>query len=219
MRQISVFAKHWTPGLAKTRLAAAIGSERACEVYRAGLETLLARLSSAAVEVRCLVVTPDDAVSAFQNLAPAGWEVVPQGDGDLGSRLAAHAAHAFSCGVSRLAILGADSPTLPLEHVDAAWQALDACPVALGPAEDGGYYLLGLSRPDLPIFDRIDWGTDRVLAQTLDHLRHAGVAWRLLPAWYDVDDATGLSRLRAELEKLPLDDATWARLRQAIAAF
>ncbi len=94
-----------------------------------------------------------------------------------------------------MVVVGADSPTLPPEYIHRAFSLLDEADVVLGPAWDGGFYLLGCRHRVPPIFDGISWGTERVLAQTVAAL--AGPEWRLalLPPWYDLDTPADWSML------------------------
>jgi hypothetical protein len=110
--------------------------------------------------------------------------------------------------------VGTDSPTLPVQRVRRAFAALRRCDVVLGPADDGGYYLIGLSRFTSAPWARIDWGTDAVLRQTLARCRAAGLSTVLLPAWFDVDTAADLGRLRAAL---PVGSRLSRRLKTALA--
>jgi glycosyltransferase A (GT-A) superfamily protein (DUF2064 family) len=89
-------------------------------------------------------------------------------------------------GAEKVVVVGSDSPGLPIEYVERAFTALDSHDVVIGPAMDGGYYLLGCRSKLPPVFDGIDWGSNRVLMQTVACL---DAAWRLavLPPWYDVD--------------------------------
>ncbi len=215
MRQIAVFAKHWTPGLAKTRLAAEIGPERAAAIYRACLETTLRRFDACG-DRRDLVFTPREEAPAFGALAGACWRVLPQETGNLGARLAAYVRRARTSGARAVVFLGGDSPTIPLDLIEMVWRLLKDQPVVISPAADGGYCLLGVSQFNLPIFSGIAWGTDQVLRQTTDRLRIARIDYSLVSPWYDVDDGAGLARLRDELQRLPMGESVWDSLRAAV---
>jgi glycosyltransferase A (GT-A) superfamily protein (DUF2064 family) len=88
--------------------------------------------------------------------------------------------------------IGADSPTLPVEYVRRAFELLVERPVVLGPARDGGYYLVGASEDVPPIFSDIDWGTARVWQQTVTRLNESRIPFHELPPWYDIDTARDL---------------------------
>jgi glycosyltransferase A (GT-A) superfamily protein (DUF2064 family) len=104
-------------------------------------------------------------------------------------------------------VLGTDSPDLPLERVERAFEALQTVDVCIGPAEDGGYYLVGCRGRTPPIFDAgVPWGTSEVMAATTARLVEAGAAFTLLDDWYDIDEASDLTRLArsiAEGTELP----------------
>jgi rSAM/selenodomain-associated transferase 1 len=97
-------------------------------------------------------------------------------------------------------IIGTDSPDLPLQYIQRAFQKLRHHDVVIGPAADGGYYLIGLARPCSDIFQGISWGSERVYAQTLAAVEKAGLRLSTLPLWYDVDSAHGLDMLRSAVE-------------------
>lgn len=143
---------------------------------------------------------------------PAGWSAVPQGDGDLGDRLARAAAAAASAGVERLVIVGADAPLLPLSLVERAFAALRDHAVALAPAEDGGFVLLGLAAGRLSpasvasLLREVPWGTAEVLEATLRNAARASLEVAVLPSSWDVDRPDDLPRLRRAIAALPPAD-------------
>ncbi len=199
MNQLGVFAKYWLPGAVKTRLAAVVGPRRASQLYLAFLEALLRRCESLDAR-RTLVYSPESRSGEFQELVgQSSWTLRPQGGGDLGRRLERYLSASFASGAQRVAVIGSDSPNLPLDYVRQAFERLRDHPVVLGPASDGGYYLVGASGAVPPIFDDITWSTDSVWRQTTARLERARIPFAELPAWYDVDDANDLARLRAEL--------------------
>jgi glycosyltransferase A (GT-A) superfamily protein (DUF2064 family) len=110
--------------------------------------------------------------------------------------------HVFADGFRRVAMIGADTPTLPPAFLGEAFDALRSAEVALGPALDGGYYLVGLSRPCPDLFRQVSWSTPKVLAQTLRNLRRARLSLHVLPPWYDVDSPQQMQFLAAHLAAL-----------------
>lgn len=198
---LAIFAKYWEPGAVKTRLAEAVGAEAAAEFHRVCVKTLAMRLASVEAE-RILVHSPDEQGPAFAQFVTKGWQLLPQGAGDLGARLKRFFNWAFACGAMRAAVMGADSPTLPIEYVRLAFERLSEFPVVLGPAEDGGYYLVAARPPTPPIFDEIDWGSPHVWQQTMARLEAAKIPCGILPLWYDVDAPRDLVRLAEELARL-----------------
>ena len=140
---------------------------------------------------------------------PAGWSAVSQGDGDLGDRLTRTADAAASAGVERLVIAGADAPLLPLSLVERAFAALGDRPVALAPAEDGGFVLLGLAAARLSpasvasLLREVPWGTAEVFESTLRNAARARLEVAALPSSWDVDRPDDLPRLRRAVAALP----------------
>jgi glycosyltransferase A (GT-A) superfamily protein (DUF2064 family) len=102
---------------------------------------------------------------------------------------------------SKVVVIGTDSPTLPVEYIERAFADLDRADVVLGPAVDGGYYLVGCRRLP-PIFAGIDWSSNRVLAQTIDRLVTPSWSLALLPPWYDVDTPKDWSMLRGHVKAM-----------------
>lgn len=196
--QIVVMAKYPVAGAVKTRLAASIGAEAACRLQRAFVLDLAARLSGVDFPVTWAFWPPDAPFAGLVAPSPC----MPQVEGDLGVRL--HAAM-HACVEQRplpVLAIGIDSPHLDLRHLHEAADALgEGVPVVLGPAVDGGYYLIGLRTPEPSLFMGIPWGTPAVLEATLRRARERALEVRLLPATFDVDDAGGLSALRRVLDE------------------
>jgi rSAM/selenodomain-associated transferase 1 len=183
-RILGVFAKWPKPGSVKTRLAAETSADYAAMVARAcWLDTMaLAKSLSAA---HWLAYAPADAGPAFAEEA-VGWSLVPQSAGDLGERMRSFFADRFAEGADEVVLIGTDSPNLPAAYLEQAFTALERVDVVLGPAFDGGYYLIGLSRPAPDLFGPgIAWSTATVLGATVDRL--GGRSLALLPPWYDID--------------------------------
>ncbi len=137
----------------------------------------------------------------FDGLLPPGFRLLAQRGANLGERLF-HATEDFlAAGYQAMCLINSDSPTLPAAVLHEAVVALRAPGdrIVLGPADDGGYYLIGLKRAHQRLFEDIAWSTGSVLASTLDRAREIGLETKLLPSWYDVDDAASLGRLCQEL--------------------
>jgi len=181
---LGLFAKWPQAGAVKTRLATDTSTEFAVRVADAFLGDSLERFASIPIR-RILAFTPLQQESSFASIARTSWELEPQCDGDLGERLDRFFQTRFAEGCSRVVVLGTDSPTLPLEYVTDALESLKHRDVVIGPATDGGYYLLGLSRPLPRLFQAIRWSASDVLSQTVARLDAQLLA--LLPPWYDVD--------------------------------
>ena len=186
-------------GTVKTRLAKTIGSEKALALYRwLGLRQLEAALEAGKTEVR---YAPDNAESAMREWLGDEVECVPQGLGELGERMERAVEAAFAeTGTERVILIGADCPSLDAAALREAEDCLGEADVAIGPAEDGGYYLLGLKRAHASLFAEIPWGTDRVLERTIERCREAGLKVALLERREDVDDWESLQRQKAYVD-------------------
>lgn len=196
---------------AKRRLAASLGPARARLIAKAFLLDTVAIMSRVSRR-RLIAFAPPSAAEWFARL-DGGARLVAQPRASFGSRLRAALAAGLAEG-DRVAVIGMDSPTLPSTIIERAFRALERADCVLGPARDGGYYLIGASAPlPLSLFRAMPWSTSRVLRETLARARAAGVRVALLPAWYDVDDAAGLARLRRDARGLRRAAATRAALR------
>jgi len=187
-------------GAVKTRLESLLTPEGCLQLHQALLLDTLDRTA-------CLSVTRylflSDCSQAERNLfvqehnLPKAIQVHHQQGKDLGERMW-NAYEIVSQSSDRVVLLGIDSPSLPLAHIQEALEKLSRFPVVVGPVEDGGYFLLALSEPRKELFESMSWGTDVVLQETLDKL--ATDEFFLLPCWYDVDTPADLRRLRKDLK-------------------
>jgi uncharacterized protein len=212
---LGVFAKHWTPGAVKTRLAASVGPEAAARLARAFLDCTLERFRTVGHD-RVLAYWPPEQASAFAPYETRGWRLAPQSPGDLGARMKRYFDDAFARGAGRVVLIGADSPTLPVSYVEQAFAGPASNDVALGPTSDGGYYLVGAAGGTPPIFDGVAWSTPEVWRQTTARLAKARTPFAVLPEWYDVDEADDLRRLARELERLVEEDDAWRPLWEEV---
>lgn len=199
-RHLIVYAKRPRPGYAKTRLGAAIGMEQAAGVYARLLYACLLDLVHADLADTCIELSlgsPTDVpffVDAFPELA-----VGAQVEGDLGQRLAASFGQAFAAGAEAVVVTTSDTPGLDGRLVDAAFRALEGAPVVIGPAADGGYYLIGMRAPGAPLFEGVAWGSERVLAQTRALAGAQGLVVASLPERFDVDTLEELERWQQQM--------------------
>lgn len=202
-----VFLKHPEPGTVKTRLMPALGPEVAADLYRALSETVLETTVPGPGEYERLVFfAPPEAAEEVRAWLP-GVRLLPQVGGDLGARMSGAFDRAFARGAERVAIIGTDSPAVSRATILEALDALGSADVVLGPAEDGGYYLLGLRRPQPALFERMVWSTSSVLAETVARAEKEGLRVRLLSPLRDIDTPEDLRaewpRVRLLLETRP----------------
>lgn len=183
--KLMVFAKTPRAGTVKTRLAASIGAKAACDAYLLLVESLLRRIEKLdRVEVR---FTPDDGASEISPWLRKTWSVRPQGPGDLGERLKRAFQDALAERKLPTVVIGSDCPYVTVEDIEAAWLALESNDLVVGPAADGGYWLIGLSAPQPSLFKEIPWSTDRVFQKTLARAQAAGLRVHILRELTDVD--------------------------------
>jgi len=182
-----VFVKSPEPGEVKTRLMPALGADLAAELYRALCEEVLqATVPEAGEYERLVFFAPPEAAEAVRAWLP-GLRIVPQSGDDLGARMTAAFARAFERGAERVAIIGTDAPGVSRQGVVEALDALDDADVVLGPAVDGGYYLMALGRPHPHLFEGVRWSTPTVLEETLSRAGAAGLRTRTLAPLADID--------------------------------
>lgn len=197
-RQLVVMARWPAPGRCKRRLAAGVGHAAAAAIQaRLGDHTLaVATRASAGLGAELVLASSDLGRRASRRWAVGGGcdRAVIQGRGGLGLRLQRQVVRAFREGARQLVIIGSDLPQLEVADLLAAFAALEEAPLVLGPADDGGYWLLGLRRPCAVLFCGLAWGGSAVLAQTQARAAAAGLAWRLLRRQADLDRPQDLRR-------------------------
>ena len=183
--RVVLFTRYPEPGRAKTRLIPALGANRAAQLHRALTERTLQAVRSSGLELE--LRTTGARTAAFEEwLGPAS--IIDQGDGDLGERLA-RAGPPYPT-----IFIGSDAPDLAPALLRRAAGALDQATAVIGPAEDGGYWLLGLSRAVDGVFEGVEWGTSSVFDQTMKRLNAAGIEPVLLPQLADCDRPEDLVR-------------------------
>jgi rSAM/selenodomain-associated transferase 1 len=203
MEPVAVAVMTKVPGVTavKSRLHDTLGEARATELYRCFLLDRLDALATLRDITGVVAFTPPGAEAVMKSLAPSALRLVPQRGADLGERLSNILTDLLDLGHIVALAVDSDSPTLPMAYVTEAATALSGatCDVVLGPCEDGGYYLVGLRRPQPALFEGIPWSTDAVFAMTLQRARARGLSVHVLPQWFDVDTEADLRRLHADL--------------------
>jgi rSAM/selenodomain-associated transferase 1 len=212
-KALIVFAKKPEAGKVKTRLVPPLSYEEAKELYLCFIKDALTQYAQLSKELNFeifLAVTPETSSVYFEKLAGSINEiekinveitVMTQTGQDLGTRIFNAFTSIFSGKYAEAVVIGTDHPTLPDEHIRQCFTALDQqmWNAVLGPAEDGGYYLIGLKHVRIEYFKDICWSTNKVFDQSLNNLRDTGNTVYLLPKWYDVDDRNSLSRMIREI--------------------
>lgn len=196
-RRLLVFARVPELGRVKTRLAQDVGDERALAVYEAMLRDALASIGGSTDDTELEVLWAPTPIANAVTLQRAFGErsLAMQTGRTLGERLAmAFSERFFFQRTMKIIAVGVDDPTLPRALIDNAFELLDSCEWVIGPAADGGYYLIGCRAAsfDVEVFDGIEWGTERVLPETLVRIRASQSCVALLPERRDIDVAADL---------------------------
>ncbi len=196
LQALIIFAKSPSPGRVKTRLTPFLTPEQAAQLYDCMLRDTLASTARLPDTARFIFYLDDaDALGYFRPLAEDATLFPQQGE-DLGGRMAAAFRSIFALGYRQVAIIGSDSPDLPLDYLEQAFALLaaDACEVVFGPTEDGGYYLLAMRELHEELFRDISWSSSSVLEISRLRAIEGKLRYTYLPLWYDIDTAADLQR-------------------------
>jgi rSAM/selenodomain-associated transferase 1 len=241
---LAVMTKAPQPGRVKTRLVPPLTPEEAAELNKCFLRDTATAISSVcsgrpvgdaskmqfehagashseASTAACgiAVYTPVGAESAYNDILPPAFALLPQRGDKFGERLYSAVEDLFRCGFELVCLIDSDSPTVPAANFAETVELLSTTEdrVVLGPSDDGGYYLIGVKKPHRHLFDQIDWSTERVLNQTMQRATEIGIEVKLLPTGYDVDDDASLRRLCNELLGERGDDSVAPSTRKFLA--
>jgi rSAM/selenodomain-associated transferase 1 len=173
----------------KTRLAAALGAEEALSIYRLLAERVVAAVLGAGSYSVTVAYTPSRAEPVMRRWLGRSVDLQAQSHGDLGQRMATAIAEATSAGAERVVVIGTDCPDVTAGVVEEAFTRLDAADVVLGPASDGGYYLIGMSRLHRELFEGVAWSSADTRRVTLERAHASGLSVALLEERRDVDTA------------------------------
>jgi rSAM/selenodomain-associated transferase 1 len=195
--RILVFAREPLLGKVKSRLAVEIGAKQALAVYQAMLARVGQLLIQSQIAAWDLWVTSNLSHKNFVSICNK-TNIYMQTGQDLGARMdAAIRQTLLKKSVESVILIGTDCPALTERYLDQALLALESgVDVVLGPAEDGGYVLVGMRRPIAAVFEDIPWGTEQVMQRTLEALKAKELTYRLLDTLWDVDRPEDLARLQ-----------------------
>lgn len=191
LTKLIIFVRAPRAGEVKTRLASKLSREGACAAYRQLVEVLVRNLRKVPSVELCYA--PADAEKEVAHWLQPGWTCAPQSEGDLGARLN----DAFARGPAL--IIGSDCPYVTPKDVREADEALRSHDVVIGPATDGGYWLIGLNGPQPSLFTNISWSSESVLAETLSRAKASGLKVHLLRLLTDVDTAADWEEFQSTL--------------------
>jgi len=192
---VLVFQKNAILGKVKTRLASGMGDLRALEIYKHLIQSTYSVLEDVSAPVwTCF----SDFIPETVN-PPIAKSFVQEGQ-DLGQRMANAFARSFESGMEKVVLIGTDCPTLQSQHLNQAFEALTNSDLVLGPATDGGYYLIGMKRRSDYLFEGISWSTAEVLSQTLAVATAHGLDFTLLDELSDIDTQEDWARYSSQIE-------------------
>ena len=194
-RCLLFFVRNPEGGTVKSRLASTVGKVVALDLYKNFIFDMLAMLEKRDFPLYCCFY-PEDALADVKKILGAQYQYLPQQGEDIGARMA-HCFHeAFSQGFHRVVLIGSDLPDLPGDIIDEAFTALENVDSVLGPAVDGGYYLIGFNKGSFTpeVFSGMEWSTETVLQKTLAILKRHLRRVHLLPQWDDIDTLEDLKQ-------------------------
>ncbi|MEE2754648.1 MAG: TIGR04282 family arsenosugar biosynthesis glycosyltransferase [Candidatus Latescibacterota bacterium] len=187
MTDIIVYLKNPAPGEVKTRLQTRYTPEQATRLYRAFIQDTIETAQSVEADRYFVAYTPTGCEVEIADLVPEGWNLTPQIGADLGNRMLGSLRSCITSGANKVVLIGTDIPSLPRSHLLSAINRLDKNDLVLGPAADGGFYLIG-TRITLPeIFSGVTWSTNKVFEQATTGIRSHGLLMSLIPPWHDID--------------------------------
>jgi len=198
------FVRYPRPGSVKTRLGAAVGDLNAAQFYRDCATRLMQETGKLPGDVCRQVWYTGGTREAMEDWLGKGVTCHVQPEGDLGARLTLAIARSFQQGAGKVIVLASDVPELSAELIMRAFSALDTSEMVIGPTHDGGYYLIGLTKPCPTLFQDIDWSTSSVFQQTVDAANRLGLGFQCLPKLHDIDTIDDLMGWRGNPDQRAL---------------
>jgi rSAM/selenodomain-associated transferase 1 len=195
---IIIMTRYPDPGQVKTRLIPALGEEGACRLHQKMVEHTMvtARNFSLVSPSELFVFFNGGSEVLMKSWLGSDAEYLPQSDGDLGAKMSVAFHEVFNRGCKTVMMIGTDCPDIDYHILSKSFSLLDKTEMVIGPAADGGYYLLGLKKNHDNLFKGIVWGSDQVFSQTMDAARNAQIRVSCLPELADIDRPEDLEQLR-----------------------
>jgi len=195
-KALLLFAKQPIPGTVKTRLVPPLTPEEATDLYGCMLTDTISRIGSLTDVEKYLFYDGNEEAQKYFTEKTPGMTCLPQRGCGLGERMIEALREVFARGKGSAVIIGSDSPDLPLKFIEEAFARLDKgeCEVVFGPTDDGGYYLLGMTRLHRELFREIPWSSSQVLLESVARAKGAEIGTSILTIWHDVDTPEDLKR-------------------------
>jgi rSAM/selenodomain-associated transferase 1 len=200
MKAIVIMAREPEPNRVKTRLTPPLSPGDASRIYESFLLDKIENIKAIMEVDRFVAYTPETSREYFESIVPSEFDLIAQKGKDLGERLANVSDSLFRNGYDGVMMMDSDTPNLPSSYVISGLEKLSENDLVVGPCEDGGYYLIGLSTQIPEIFQGIPWSTTNVTRTTIMKAQSEGFRLCLLEEWYDVDTIEDLKRLKKNLE-------------------
>jgi rSAM/selenodomain-associated transferase 1 len=199
-RCLLFFVKNPERGKVKSRLAAVIGDDSAIRLYKNLVTQMLSTLKEGTFPLY-ICFFPKNDQKPIRNWLGREYRYMPQNGKDLGERMRNGFFDGFAMGYKRVVLIGSDIPDLPINYIEKAFKSLKEMDVVIGPAFDGGYYLIGFKDKTFSpqVFEGIAWGTKNVFAETIEKLKRFRRAVHTLPYQRDIDTAEDLNHLNGRL--------------------
>lgn len=192
-------------GKVKTRLQPVISKELSLKIHTAFAADTIIKINAVRGIKKYLFYDLKEGDNIIKNLVSnSNFEVCLQTGKDLGEKMQNAICRVMKDNIGKVIIVGTDSPTLPSEYINQAFLMLDKKDIVIGPSTDDGYYLIGMRGYPFKIFDGIEWGTNKVIKQTMTGIRRQQLHTGVLPPWYDVDTIEDINYLKDHMRLLRL---------------
>jgi len=189
-KRLIIFVKNPIEGEVKTRLASSVGEKKALVVYQQLLKITAKAVENVNAEK---LVSYSGYIEESDDFDEQRFEKTIQKEGDLGEKMKYAFKSSFDNGFNRTVLIGSDCPEISKSLIDEAFKELAEADSVIGPSEDGGYYLIGLSRFMPEIFDNVEWSTSSVFLSTIKTLDDLGATYRVLKKLNDIDTESDLN--------------------------
>jgi uncharacterized protein len=183
-----IFVKYPEPGKVKSRIASHLGGEKAAEIYSLMAETIIKQVTNPDTHETVIFFDPPERENEIMDWLGSNRHSYERQEGaTIGEKMSNALLSVFSKGAEKAVLIGTDVPGITVDTITAAFDRLNETDVVLGPAEDGGYYLIGMRKSDPGLFRDINWSTNIVLSQTINRINELGLGYNFLETLRDVD--------------------------------